>query len=235
MIQMPKDPEGEDDQTAVGKHANLIRSKTFTQNSPHQLLREKIAGKNIGPEDDDLEDISLLNDCTFTASATDKFTSDINENYDIDTRSCAEGLLNIKKELLKQNSDLKVALSNWRKLKHSDLCSCKTSSNSSSNKRPQTVDKMIMTDSYLTLEFPIEQDTDNAVETIRQENILAKLMEKKKVADVSEKICPMCEKSYNKNILFEEFLFHVESHFTDDKAPSLDHNFELVPHGIGNF
>lgn len=99
------------------KHANLIRSKTFTQNSPHQLLREKIAGKNIGPDnDDDLEDISLINDCTFTAS-TDKFSSDISDSVEIETRSCAEGLLNIKKEILKQNSDLKVALSNWRKLK----------------------------------------------------------------------------------------------------------------------
>lgn len=111
-----KEALADDDQLGA-KHANLIRSKTFTQNSPHQLLRERIAGKNIGPDtDDDLEDISLINDCTFTAS-TDKFSSDISESVEIDTRSCAEGLLNIKKEILKQNSDLKVALSNWRKLK----------------------------------------------------------------------------------------------------------------------
>ena len=111
-----KDETADDDHLGA-KHANLIRSKTFTQNSPHQLLRERIAGKNIGPDnDDDLEDISLINDCTFTAS-TDKFSSDISDSVEIETRSCAEGLLNIKKEILKQNSDLKVALSNWRKLK----------------------------------------------------------------------------------------------------------------------
>lgn len=100
------------------KHANLIRSKTFTQNSPHQLLREKIAEKNIGPEDDDLEDISLINDCNFSpANPSDKFVSETGSLCDIDTRACAEGLFNIKRELLKQNSDLKVALSNCRKLK----------------------------------------------------------------------------------------------------------------------
>lgn len=104
----------DDGQSPGAKHANLIRSKTFTQNSPHQLLREKIAGKNIGPDEDDLEDISLINDCNFTTNAP---TSEAGENCDIDTRTCTEGMFNIKKELLKQNSDLKVALSNWRKLK----------------------------------------------------------------------------------------------------------------------
>lgn len=194
------------------KHANLIRSKTFTQNSPHQLLREKIAGKNIGPDaDDDLEDISLINDCTFTAS-NDKFSSDISDSVEIETRSCAEGLLNIKKEILKQNSDLKVALSNWRKLKSkqtrhdlinkiiiifiisdSDFCSCKTSSKTSesniNSKKPQMNDKMVMTERDLTLEFLVDQDPASNFETVKQETtVLADLIEKKKAADLAEKV-----------------------------------------------
>jgi chromosome segregation ATPase len=117
-LEHAKEAEEEDiEETGTRLPVNLIRSKTFTQNSPHQLLREKMATNHVPPEQDDLENISLLNDCGF--SATDKFTHEINENEtcDIDSRACTEGLLNIKKELLKQNSDLKVALSTWRKLK----------------------------------------------------------------------------------------------------------------------
>lgn len=95
---------------------NLIRSKTFTQNSPHQLLKEKLIGHQIGPEEDELEDISLLKDCDFT---TEKLTFGVedNESQDTDSKACVDGLAVIKKELMKQNSDLKVALSNCRKLK----------------------------------------------------------------------------------------------------------------------
>lgn len=107
---------GEEAEPVTKQHANLIRSKTFTQNSPHQLLREKLAGSQIGPTDDDLEDISLINDCGF--SATDKMVDGAeSENCDVDTKSCTEGLISIKKEILRQNNELKVAISNWRKSK----------------------------------------------------------------------------------------------------------------------
>lgn len=108
---------GEEVEEPVTKqHANLIRSKTFTQNSPHQLLREKLAGSQIGPTEDDLEDISLINDCGF--SAADKMVDGVEgENCDVDTKSCTEGLMSIKKEILRQNNELKVAISNWRKSK----------------------------------------------------------------------------------------------------------------------
>lgn len=101
--------------TKANANQNLIRSKTFTQNSPHQLLKERLVGHQVGP-DEELEDISLLNDCGFS---TDKitFNQDDNEACDVDSKACTEGMVNIKKEVLKQNSDLKVALSNWRKMK----------------------------------------------------------------------------------------------------------------------
>lgn len=95
---------------------NLLRSKTFTQNSPHQLLKEKLVDHQVGPDDTELEDISLINDCGFSAEKIN-FGQDDSEACDVDSKSCTEGMLNIRKELMKQNSDLKVALSNWRKLK----------------------------------------------------------------------------------------------------------------------
>lgn len=71
---------------------------------------------------DNLDDIFLLNDYGFPAEKIsygqeDSETSDIT----IDSRLCTEGMINIKKELMKQNSDLKVALSNWRKMKSNFL------------------------------------------------------------------------------------------------------------------
>lgn len=108
---------------------NLVRSKTFTQNSPHPLLaKERLQVHNIESNDKDdhssasieLEDISLINDCGFNTLAISSPETNDNGNPDvceIDIKKCNEGLVVIKKELMKQNSDLKVALSNWRKLK----------------------------------------------------------------------------------------------------------------------
>lgn len=48
----------------------------------------------------------------------------------------------------------------------------------------------------------------------------------------------MCSKFYTQDILFEEFQEHVESHFRDDsdmEQMSMEHNFELVSHSVGNF
>lgn len=111
-----EDVSTRDPQEGKNHATNLLRSKTFTQNSPHQLLKEKLAGHQVGPDDNQLEDVSLLNDYGFS---TEKINlgQDDNETCDADSKACTEGMLNIKRELMKQNSDLKVALSNWRKMK----------------------------------------------------------------------------------------------------------------------
>lgn len=48
-------------------------------------------------------------------------------------------------------------------------------------------DKMVMTERDLTLEFIVDQDPIN-FDTVKQENILAELIEKRKTADLSEKV-----------------------------------------------
>jgi hypothetical protein len=154
---------------------NLIRSKTFTQNSPHQLLKEKLVGHQVGP--DELEDISLLNDCGFSAF-------DDSEASDIDSKTCTDGMLNIKKELMKQNSDLKVALSNWRKMK---VCSCKK------NEKPVMVDKELETDRDVALELEIEADATNNFEITKHETVLIDLIEQKRAADAAEKVRKIVE------------------------------------------
>lgn len=120
LSQLTKESVIDEHETSATKvcSQNLIRSKTFTQNSPHQLLKEKLVGHQVGPADDssDLEDISLINDCGFSAEKM-TFGTEENESCDADSKACTDGILNIKKELMKQNSDLKVTLSNWRKMK----------------------------------------------------------------------------------------------------------------------
>lgn len=190
-------PEPPSTSKPLTNNINLIRSKTFTQNSPHQLLKDKLVGHQVGP--DDMEDISLLNDCGFSA---DKIHFDDNEACDVDSKACSEGMISIKKELMKQNSDLKVALSNWRKMKGenvilrylddfnssnilaADTCSCK-----SSDKKPLMVDKNLETDRELAIDFEIETETtNNNFEIPKYENVLIDLIEQKRAADRADKV-----------------------------------------------
>lgn len=125
-------------------HQNLIRSKTFTQNSPSPILRQKMMqdgniidnGKEM--EDVSLEEISLkeytdqincmgdqvtpqtnnehLNRATTANSMGFGYLNDesINTILMNDTKKCMDSMVDIKKELLRQQSDLKVALSGLR-------------------------------------------------------------------------------------------------------------------------
>lgn len=127
--------------TTTSTHQNLIRSKTFTQNSPNPMLRQKL---NVlakgGDENGSLEEISLkvLNDFLQGKAEFEKKCGEIipatnpqsnllgfgylnDETVDTDlqngTKKCLDGMSEIKKELLRQQSDLKVALSSLRQRK----------------------------------------------------------------------------------------------------------------------
>lgn len=124
-------------------HQNLIRSKTFTQNAPNPILRQKMIqdgnatmdnGRDM--EDVSLEEISLKEDYTDPTNAAEPnainnefmnraitansmgfgYLNDesINTILMNDTKKCMDSMVDIKKELLRQQSDLKVALSGLR-------------------------------------------------------------------------------------------------------------------------
>lgn len=125
-------------------HQNLIRSKTFTQNSPNPILRQKMMqdmhtvdnGKNM--EEISLEEISLkdyadpqntfglrtsnaelANRAATANSMGFGYLNDesINTILQNDSKKCLDSMVEIKKELLRQQSDLKVALSGLRQRK----------------------------------------------------------------------------------------------------------------------
>lgn len=128
----------------TGVQQNLIRSKTFTQNSPNPILRQKLMqdtnATSVGKELEDLslEEISLkdYNDQSnlksestvthYGKEALIKTTGvnsigfgylndeSINTVLVNDTKKCLDSMVDIKKDLLRQQSDLKVALSGLR-------------------------------------------------------------------------------------------------------------------------
>lgn len=153
LTKLTKDGQTVEDMQAIIKdmtnsttsvtHQNLIRSKTFTQNSPNPMLRQKLSVlANVRGEEENgsLEEISLkvLNDflqgkadfekkCGEIIPATKVqpnilgfgYLNDeaIDADLQSDTKKCLDGMSEIKKELLRQQSDLKVALSSLRQRK----------------------------------------------------------------------------------------------------------------------
>lgn len=136
-------------------HQNLIRSKTFTQNAPNPILRQKMLQQDGSSQMDcdahEMDDMSLeevsLKDytdqphllasgeqtaagaqsnnelmhrnnsvCTAANSMGFGYLNDesINTILMNDTKKCLDSMVDIKKELLRQQSDLKVALSGLR-------------------------------------------------------------------------------------------------------------------------
>lgn len=211
LSQLTKEEIGEDVQsrdaydeaTCKIQASNLLRSKTFTQNSPHQLLKEKLGGQVVGP--DELEDISLLNDCGYSEKIT--LGQDDSEACDVDSKACTDGMQTIKRELMKQNSDLKVALSNWRKTKRefisgffgfygfisktsfflvNDVCLCKKTGGTSDEK-PVMVDKNLETDREMTIEYELKIETAS-FEAPKNEKELIDLIEQKRAADLADKV-----------------------------------------------
>lgn len=196
-------------------HQNLIRSKTFTQNSPNPKLREKF-DKNSDPAD-------LLVDVS-------KFA--ISENYVVSDMEGVKRLLDemgdTKAELTRQQNALKSALAALKEKQKIKPCpSCSSAQTD-------------VADSAATLEKPAANISNGKfVDVILSggETKPIDFLEAKRQADVMNRLCPMCGRLYQADCLFEEFQEHVESHFIDTEAElSLENDrFELISHTIGNF
>lgn len=63
-------------------------------------------------------------------------------------------------------------------------------------------------------------------------------LKQKYSTDNDQRMCPMCGKLFSKTTTFNEFQEHVESHFIDDSDTdynSIERNFELISHAVGDF
>lgn len=124
-------------------HQNLVRSKTFTQNSPNPILRQKMlqdqyavdhakSSDNVSMEEivlKDFDDIkydvnSVMRPSHPTIDQSNKAANSLGFGYlndesintilQIETKKCLEDMVDIKRELLRQQSDLKVTVSAFR-------------------------------------------------------------------------------------------------------------------------
>ncbi|KAL9696269.1 hypothetical protein quinque_015554 [Culex quinquefasciatus] len=257
--------------SAGGGSQNLIRSKTFTKNAPNSKLRdprlprEGADGSSSSDEMNlDLEDVSLLNKCGFIDSAGPGgemgfLQQDGDEGvlmFDVETnpdaKRCTEGLLEIQKELLRQQTVLRVALGKLQ-LKQETCQSCR---NRKGDAKPQMVDKTVEVGNDLPAQnltaaeagpedLPLPEvpkpaatvqpaATETEATTLKYVNIL----QEKIKADALDKMCPMCGKIYVKNVPFDDFQEHVESHFIDadnELDLSLDRTYEYISQTVGNF
>uniref|UniRef100_A0A336L256 CSON002715 protein n=1 Tax=Culicoides sonorensis TaxID=179676 RepID=A0A336L256_CULSO len=184
-------------------HQNLIRSKTFTQNNPNPKLREKFK-QNEDPED-------LVIDVA-------KFAiSDSNGESSEEFNKLTEGLLELKNEVLRQSETLKKTHEKLQEQKK--LLVCKNCA--SNGKNAQAVPS---NDNYRK-DLPEQNEKFVDIVLNTTENI--DFVETKRKADAinsNDRICPMCGRIYSKDVVFEEFMEHVETHFldNDDEIESLN-------------
>lgn len=258
---------------STGGSQNLIRSKTFTKNAPNPKLRDprlpqEGADGSSSPDEMtlDLEDVSLLNKCGFIDSGGPGnemgFLQQDGEEggvlmFDVETnpdaKRCTEGLVEIQKELLRQQTVLRVALGKLQLTKET----CQSCRNRKGDAKPQMVDKTVevgndLPAQNLTTESgpedlplpevpkiapataPPAAATETEATTLKYVNIL----QEKIKADALDKMCPMCGKIYVKNVPFDDFQEHVESHFIDadnELDLSLDRTYEYISQTVGNF
>lgn len=249
--------------SAGGSAQNLIRSKTFTKNAPNPKLRDPRLPREgaDGSSDEmnlDLEDVSLLNKCGFIESSGGEMgflQQDGDEGvFDVETspdaKRCTEGLLEIQKELLRQQTVLRVALGKLQLKKET----CQSCRNRKGDAKPQMVDKTVEVGNDLpnltpettgpedlplpevpkTAQTTVPPATETEATTLKYVNIL----QEKIKADALDKMCPMCGKIYVKNVPFDDFQEHVESHFIDadnELDLSLDRTYEYISQTVGNF
>lgn len=249
--------------SAGGSAQNLIRSKTFTKNAPNPKLRDPRLPREgaDGSSDEmnlDLEDVSLLNKCGFIESSGAEMgflQQDGDEGvFDVETspdaKRCTEGLLEIQKELLRQQTVLRVALGKLQLKKET----CQSCRNRKGDAKPQMVDKTVEVGNDLpnltaettgpedlplpevpkTAQVAPQPQTETEATTLKYVNIL----QEKIKADALDKMCPMCGKIYVKNVPFDDFQEHVESHFIDadnELDLSLDRTYEYISQTVGNF
>lgn len=209
-------------------HQNLIRSKTFTQNNPNPKLREKFQNKE--PED-------LVVDVAKFAISESGGSGDSSEEM---MKKFTEELLVLKQEASRQNTALNVT---HEKLKGGrSLLVCKNCATNSkkSEVQPQTDVNLKQNDSEKKDET---SKNPGFVDILLNTTDNIDFLETKRKADAinsNDRICPMCGRIYAKDMVFEEFMEHVETHFLENDDISLeslnvDEQFGYASNIIHNF
>ncbi|KAH8272636.1 hypothetical protein KR044_002498 [Drosophila immigrans] len=231
--------------TSMGSNQNLIRSKTFTQHSPSSHLRQKRIS------DSSLEDITLGDfnadeelGYPYGLQLHDATISNLDAN--IDARQCMEGLQDLRREAMKQQQILNIAVTQLESRIALQPCHDCTKN---SAKKTEMADKSLETEDRLRNEikqYQHENSTNSqSPDTFNEHSTIPlvalphlNIIQEKLKADAIDKTCPMCGKLYSSHISFKAFQEHVETHFIDDTADadaSVERQFEFISHAVGDF
>lgn len=115
--------------------------------------------------------------------------------------------------------------------------------------KPEMADKSLETDESLNDVTKLNNTNANDMDTIYADssakvmpviqNNHLNIIQEKILADEANNMCPMCGKIYDSQVPFESFCEHVEEHFRDESIQDLDHsmehNFEMISHTVGDF
>uniref|UniRef100_A0A182W478 Zn-C2H2_12 domain-containing protein n=1 Tax=Anopheles minimus TaxID=112268 RepID=A0A182W478_9DIPT len=231
---------------------NLIRSRTFTKHAPNPKLRERLQRDCSADEEGiNLEDVSLLNTCGFLESSNVDLGQDeellraaLEANPDIGR--CTEGLLDIKKEMARQQT---VIWDLYHQIR-SELCNrCSTKSSETESEKLMKDVMVEVAENELAPRKPTlpyqppappkgGQPRGDGADTLMFDKVSMNLLQEKLRANGMKKICPMCGVLYGQDMVFEEFQTHVESHFLHDGEMdelSLERAYEYTSQTVGDF
>lgn len=230
---------------------NLIRSKTFTQNSPNPMLRHKISPNEC---DDGVDESSEIENNAIGFGYLQDQNPDGEESAQ-NIQKIQDSLQEFKKQVLCQQLELRLIFSNIQNRKDLYQESSKkklmeTSFSEEQSVPVEKIDKCLETDpiperNYNKLACFNVQPMDiresrqlSVCQGLEVNTKLIDLMSQKYALENSERMCPMCGKLFKATTTFSEFQEHVESHFIDDSDTdynSIDRNFEIVSHTVGDF
>ncbi|XP_065354171.1 protein spindle-F [Calliphora vicina] len=173
-------------------------------------------------------------------------TSSQEQDFNIEARKCMEGLQEMRREAMKQQQDLNSVFALLESRIALQPCpECVKKSN-----KPEMADKSLETDeSFNDVTKYTNTTTTNELNSIYADSSAKvipmvqsnhmNIIQEKIIADETNNMCPMCGKIYGSQVTFESFCEHVEEHFHDDNIQdvdhSMEHNFELISHTVGDF
>ncbi|XP_041768224.1 protein spindle-F [Anopheles merus] len=206
---------------------NLIRSRTFTKHAPNPKLRERAHRDGSTDEEPlNLEDISLLNTCGFLeSSGVDAGQDDDGEllraalEANPDLSRCTDGLLDIKRELARQQMLMRDLYQQFAQ----EL-----------NSRTHTEAEKLMKDVMVEVvecELPPRKAKAPA-QPARDEPSpsalmfgkvgMSLLLQEKVRAGGMKRTCPMCGALYGPETAFDDFQAHVEAHFLTEGETAME-------------
>ncbi|XP_063377457.1 protein spindle-F [Cydia fagiglandana] len=193
-----------------------------------QLVEQYEQMSELQDADDEMLNVDSIGFTYIEEPATDSLK---------EIRSQTEKLQQLKKEMAQQEKDLKLAISRVESvLQYGYKCpTCIANSTKITTSEHKEIET---SDSLANWATPVDSSMYNDTFNDLNTSAFKKNPEqdsKESSSPTSDRICPMCGETFQKDIAFNEFQAHVESHFTGDIEPdSIIDDFDNIPTSFDN-